>query len=138
MKILLVLSLTILLAACQSTSNGNTAFSGKKKLDDCGLIDESDRVEGDNNEAIPCVVVTPFYPRDLAIKRISGHVKFGFLLNDAGKVENVRVIESVPQGKFDYAALKALSEWTFKLPNNNGKLMLDKELFYTMEFKIDG
>ena len=61
--------------------------------------------------------VAPEYPRGAERRDLEGDVTMAFEVNDAGKVENIRVVgESMP-GVFNKAAVKALEKWTFEKGN---------------------
>ncbi len=148
MRIIFIVLFSFVLMACQSTKGSDSKqFSSKrsatiygvksKKIDDCGPVSLDKLEQNGKLEAIPCVVHQPIYPRKLVLARVNGKVTFGFLLNEEGTVEKVRVIESTPEGKFDAAALQALAKWKFKVPHSNGDPVLDKELTYTLKFQID-
>ncbi|MET1255918.1 energy transducer TonB [Aliikangiella maris] len=89
-----------------------------------------------SKEAIPLKVVEPRFPMQAAINSISGYVRFLFDVSPAGAVENLRIVESVPEGMFDAAATYAISRWTFKPAVKNGHPVKQTDMVYTLEFKI--
>ncbi len=87
-------------------------------------------------EAIPVEIVNPRYPRKAAIDRVGGYVRFVFDISPQGAVENLRTIESVPEGVFDSVARYAITRWRFKPAEKNGESVRQTDMAYTMEFKI--
>lgn len=56
----------------------------------------------------------PFYPPRARQRGIQGWVRVEFVINAAGRAEQIKIIESVPQGCFDASVIKALNASTFK------------------------
>ncbi|MDR9499996.1 MAG: energy transducer TonB [Hydrogenovibrio sp.] len=61
------------------------------------------------------------YPARAMAKRIEGFVMLSILINKEGKVTDVKVIESDPQGTFDKAAIDNVKKWTFTPARYKGK-----------------
>ncbi len=75
-------------------------------------------------------MTAPFYPRKAMLEGIEGHVVLQFDTDENGRVQKVKIVESVPGRVFDIAALKAVYQWVFK-PKNA------KNLVYTMKYKLE-
>ncbi|MGR9054276.1 MAG: TonB family protein [Gammaproteobacteria bacterium] len=69
---------------------------------------------GGLTEAIPLVRTAPLYPPSALSRRIQGHVKVLFTVNEEGNVEEPKVIEAKPSTVFDNAALRAIRKWKFR------------------------
>ncbi|HLF32507.1 MAG TPA: energy transducer TonB [Xanthomonadales bacterium] len=54
-----------------------------------------------------------FPPRARA-KGIEGYVVFSLLIGIAGEIEQVKIVESYPEGVFDEAAMQAINLWRFE------------------------
>ena len=63
--------------------------------------------------------VTPVVPSSVSRKE-SGHVIVRFEIGENGRVSNVEVIESTPQGVFDEAAVTAVRKWIYEPRKENG------------------
>lgn len=74
-----------------------------------------------DNEAIPLVRIPPVYPVRAERLHLGGAVVVEFTINEAGRVENPRVVESKPPGIFDQAAKQAILRWRFKPKLEDGK-----------------
>lgn len=74
----------------------------------------------------------PKYPKDAAVAEIEGHVRLEFDLMPDHRIGNIRILESVPEGVFDQAAMDAISQW--RMINNGSKYIT---LEQTLEFKLD-
>jgi TonB family protein len=81
--------------------------------------------------------IPPIYPPQAAREQIEGHVVMLFDLHTDGTTHNIRVIESVPLGVFDGAAVKALEQWTY-YPENQPKESRDqqKDLRVQLDFRL--
>ena len=65
------------------------------------------------SEATPIVRINPSYPTTAAEQGIEGQVTLSFSITTDGKVSDVEVVESQPQGVFDEAAVAALQKWRY-------------------------
>lgn len=67
-----------------------------------------------DGEATPIVRIDPKYPIQAARDGREGWVRLSFTINEAGGVEDVKVIESQPRRIFDREAVRALKKWKYK------------------------
>ncbi len=74
-----------------------------------------------DNEAIPLVRMPPVYPVRAERLHLGGVVVVEFTINEAGRVENPRVVTSKPPRIFDQAAKQAILRWRFKPKLEDGK-----------------
>lgn len=65
--------------------------------------------------------VSPAFPEAAKKAGISGWVEVTFVVNEAGIVENAKVINSEPKDTFDWAAIQAIEQWRFEPPKRDGK-----------------
>ncbi len=63
----------------------------------------------------------PLYPFRAKRLGIEGSVKVKFLVDSAGRVSHVNILESNPPGVFDESVLKALPSWRFSPGELGGK-----------------
>ncbi len=100
------------------------AGDGVGEIDDSLLGDTNNVVMTSDMVDTPPRVVkrTPLqYPARARAKELEGYVVLSLFINAAGKVEDVRVLESDPKGTFDSAAIKAVKSWVFTPAKYNGK-----------------
>ncbi len=74
-----------------------------------------------DGEYLPIVKVAPIYPRRAQSRGIEGFVIIEFVVTAAGTVEAPVIIEAVPPGIFDRAALQAVLKFKYKPKVINGK-----------------
>lgn len=79
----------------------------------------------------------PYYPHSALLFCISGEVKAQFTINDQGRPENIRIVESKPEGIFDRATTEAIKQWRFTPACREGELA-DREAIQTIEFRLPG
>ena len=86
-------------------------------------------------ELTPLVRINPQYPPNLRRMRIEGHVKARLKVDEAGKVETITIIESVPEGRFDRSVRRALKRWKFSPKIEDGKAIAYSGVV-TITFKL--
>ena len=64
---------------------------------------------------------TPEIPMAARRKAITGFVKVRYLINEDGRVERLKVIESKPKGVFESGVLAALGQWTYEPAGYRGE-----------------
>lgn len=74
-----------------------------------------------DGEYLPIVKVAPIYPRRAQARGIEGYVIVEFVVTAAGTVDAPVIIDSVPPGIFDRAALQAVAKFKYKPKVINGK-----------------
>lgn len=72
--------------------------------------------------------VEPRYPSKALRRRIEGHVKAEFLIDDKGyvKADSIKILESVPPGVFDNSVKRSLKRSRFEAYLVNGKAVAFK------------
>ena len=90
-----------------------------------GILGEMENVamSSDTVDVLPQTQSRPMleYPRRARAKGITGFVKFNLLINPLGKVEKIKILESVPAGVFDQVALNNMRGWKFIAAQYQGK-----------------
>lgn len=81
--------------------------------------------------------VPPQYPYRAQRRGIEGWVKVSLLITEQGKVQDVVVVESKPEGIFDHAAIQAVMKWKFKPRIQDGK-PVSVRAEQTVNFKLGG
>lgn len=69
----------------------------------------------------PVVRIEPKYPVEAVNSNLNGYVQLQFDISAQGKVDNVAVIKSSPQGVFDQSAIDALEQWVYEKSANGAK-----------------
>jgi len=54
------------------------------------------------------------YPPRARASGIEGYVVFSLLIGITGEIEQVRIVESYPEGVFDDAAMQGINQWRFE------------------------
>ena len=90
---------------------------------------------GSIREPVKIKDVPPRYPPDAQFSRISGMVVLEAIIDRRGKVDDLRVVRSVPQ--LDRAALEAVSQWEYTPTMVNGEAV-PVLMTVTVTFSIDG
>lgn len=73
-------------------------------------------------------------PSRLPEKGVNGYVKIKFLIDSNGNIFDPKIIESVPEGAFDYSALKALSKQKYRKSASNAN---GRPVYVTQEIKFN-
>jgi len=76
------------------------------------------------------------YPDSAHLKKVEGYVRVEYDVSVDGTVENARVVEAVPPGVFDDAALAAVRSWKFHPAVRDGKVVESKGMVSRLDFKL--
>ena len=76
------------------------------------------------------------FPESAHLKKVEGYVRVEYDVTVDGTVANPRVIESVPEGVFDEAALDAVRSWKFHPAVRDGQVVESKGLVSRLDFKL--
>lgn len=76
-------------------------------------------------ELQPTKRVEPVYPPEAARGGTEGFVEVEFVVDAAGKVESVSVVNAKPSRTFETAAVRAVKQWQFAPGGGRGKVRLD-------------
>jgi TonB family protein len=69
--------------------------------------------EAEQGNSAPVYREPPEYPRPALLAGIEGVVTLEFAISESGAVRDPHVVEAVPAGVFDEAALKAIAKWRY-------------------------
>ena len=78
----------------------------------------------------------PVYPPQARAAKIEGYVRVRYDVAPDGSVANPRVVESVPVGVFEEAALTAVGQWRFRPPVVDGRQVALFDRLSTLEFQL--
>lgn len=79
----------------------------------------------------------PTYPIYAVRNKIEGYVEMTFDISKSGEPINISVLKSIPEGVFDKAAIKALSNWRYAPKIENGVPVQQTKLKVRLDFKLD-
>ncbi|MEM7646528.1 MAG: energy transducer TonB, partial [Pseudomonadota bacterium] len=63
------------------------------------------------------------YPESAKEKNLTGHVTLNLLINKEGEVDQVKLLDSQPEGIFDQAAMQAVKSWSFSPAEYKGQFV---------------
>lgn len=66
-----------------------------------------------DDDLMPVSFQSPKYPMDAVRHHIEGYASFEFDITPAGKVQNIKVLDSKPKGVFVQTAKDALEQWQY-------------------------
>ncbi|ALU45236.1 energy transducer TonB [Pseudoalteromonas rubra] len=66
----------------------------------------------------------------------NGYVQMQFDINEQGRPENIRIIESSHNGLFDQEAIRSLKEWKYNPKTENGTPVRQTNQKVQLEFDI--
>jgi len=94
-------------------------------------------VQGDTDGMpLPIMMVAPDYPVRAARRGIEGYVVLEFTISASGQVVNARVVEAVPPGVFDRAALRAVQRYKYKPRVTGGKALATQGVLHRISFDM--
>ena len=77
-------------------------------------------------EAIPYLRSAPIYPSRQLTRGIEGFVDLSFSITKTGATDSITVLQAVPEGAFERAAVRAVQKWKYK-PQIVGGLAVRKD-----------
>ena len=89
-----------------------------------------------DGELSAMVQINPLYPPRAKRMGIEGYVKVLISVDAEGEVEDIKILESMPEGVFDKAVKRALRRWQFKPKVLNG-VAVAQEGEMRLNFKLD-
>ena len=90
-----------------------------------------------DGDAIPLMITEPRWPRKALMEGTEGFVRLCFTILPDGKAAEVVVKDSNPRRLFDRTAQRAVYKWKFRPSVVDGKPVEQKNMCYTMEFKLE-
>lgn len=90
-----------------------------------------------DNIMIPLIRTTPNYPSRALQRGLEGFVELSFTVDRFGSVIDPVVINAVPEGVFDRAALQSISRWKYSPAMNNGQPIETYDVRHRIVFQMD-
>jgi len=78
---------------------------------------------------------TPYYPKEALEQNISGFVEAKAVIDQDGKLVNIRVTESLPKGVFEQSARDSLKQWEYE-PAKVGEQPVKAEIILFLEWDV--
>jgi protein TonB len=90
-----------------------------------------------NSTMIPLIRTTPNYPSRALQRGLEGFVELSFTVDRFGSVVDPVVLNAVPEGIFDRAALQSISRWRYSPAMNNGQAIETYDVRHRIVFQMD-
>ena len=87
---------------------------------------------------VPILQVPPQYPRRAAERGIEGSVVLKYVVTEVGSVRDPEVIQSIPQGIFDRAAIRAALRYKYKPLIRDGNAVEVEGVTQRITFVLEG
>ena len=100
-------------------------------------VDAGFGLSASDGEYLPIVKVAPVYPRRAAARGTEGYVVLSFTVNETGAVVDPIVVESVPPGVFDRAAIRAALKFKYKPRVEDGKPVAVQGVEHLITFQLE-
>ena len=88
-------------------------------------------------EYLPLAIVQPVYPRRAITRNIEGHVIVELTVTKIGTTKDIRIVEAVPIGIFDKAALAAAAKFKYKPRVIDGQPIEVPGVQYKLTFELE-
>lgn len=115
----------------------NTVNIGHMAVDADIAVDAGFGLSASDGEYLPIVKVAPVYPRRAAARGVEGYVVLSFTVTETGAVIDPVVVESVPPGVFDRAAMRAASKFKYKPRVEDGKPVQVTNVEHLITFQLE-
>ena len=106
--------------AFSATGIDNNVAMLAPNVDARGAMSRLSMSAGSDRDVIPLVRINPDYPPRAQQRGIEGYVIVQFTITATGTVKDAIVVEAMPRGMFDDAALKAIARWRYNPKVENG------------------
>ncbi|HEY5703594.1 MAG TPA: energy transducer TonB [Gammaproteobacteria bacterium] len=90
-----------------------------------------------DSNVVPTRRIEPIYPPRAQRAGIEGYVVVEFTIDIEGKVKDIKVVESEPEGMFERAVRQALQKWEFPPKISNGKAV-EQRARQEIRFSLQG
>lgn len=90
-----------------------------------------------NNIMTPLIRTTPNYPSRALQRGLEGFVELSFTVGRFGSVIDPVIINAVPEGVFDRAALQAIRRWKYSPAMNNGQAIETYDVRHRIVFQME-
>ena len=87
---------------------------------------------------VPIFQVPPQYPRRAAERGIEGCVVLKYVVTEVGSVRDPQVVQSIPQGIFDRAAIRAALRYKYKPLIRDGNAVEVEGVTQRITFVLEG
>ena len=87
---------------------------------------------------VPIFQVPPQYPRRAAERGIEGCVVLKYVVTEVGSVRDPQVVQSIPQGIFDRAAIRAALRYKYKPLIRDGVAVAVEGVRQRITFILEG
>jgi len=89
-----------------------------------------------DSELTPMMQIRPIYPSRARMMGTQGHVTVRLVVNEAGEVTKITILQSTPKGVFDNAVKRAVKRWKFRPKTVDGKAVIQNGVL-TINFSLD-
>lgn len=100
------------------SANDLGGLEGDLLGDGSGMVMTDDTVDQPPRAAYQAPVT---YPPRARVGGIEGYVVFSLLIGITGEIEQVKIVESYPEGLFDEAATQGINQWKFEPARYQGQ-----------------
>lgn len=90
----------------------------------------------DRDKVVPIFQVLPKYPSRAAFHNTEGWVHVEFTIAVTGKVKDVIVVDSDPEGVFEESAIEAVSQWRY-IPMSKDGVLFESKHEVVLTFSLD-
>lgn len=94
-------------------------------VDARGAMSRMTLTAGSDQDVLPLVRINPDYPPRALARGIEGWVIVQFAITPTGTVRDATVVDAMPRGVFDDAALKAIARWRYN-PRVEGGVAVER------------
>ncbi|MEI7948975.1 MAG: energy transducer TonB [Gammaproteobacteria bacterium] len=123
--------------ASSSGDIGKAAVTLAPKIDTKGAMQGIKLSAGSDRDVVPLVRINPEYPQRALSRGIEGWVTVQFTITETGSVADPIVVDAMPKGMFDEAALKAIARWRYNPKVEDGKPIVRKGIQTMLRFQLE-
>jgi protein TonB len=123
--------------ASSSGDIGKAAVTLAPKIDTKGAMQGIKLSAGSDRDVVPLVRINPEYPQRALSRGIEGWVTVQFTITETGSVADPIVVDAMPKGMCDEAALKDIDRWRYNPKVEDGKHIVRKGSQKMLRFQLE-
>ncbi len=116
---------------------GKISISLAPKIDTKGALQGLKLSGGNDRDVVPLVRINPEYPARALSRGVEGWVTVQFTITETGSVTDAIVVDAMPKGLFEEAALKAIVRWRYNPKVEDGQPVSRKGIQTMLRFQLD-
>lgn len=120
-----------------SSDVGGAVMNLAPVVDTAGAMQGLSISAGSDRDVVPLVRINPDYPPRALSRGTEGWVQVQFTITETGSVTDAIVVDAMPKGVFDDAAIKAILRWKYNPKIEGAQAVARKGVQTILRFQLE-